>query len=113
MTTIGVIGMVFAAALSAATPNTTMAPASDLYNAAGRVAAIHYTTHGDYAVEVELQGAGMPYDGHVYEINLTTGDLSDWISEQGQVNIGDRVFCWMDSCGTTSVLDDEIDHIKK
>lgn len=113
MATIGIIGMVFATALSAATSNTTTAPVSDLYNAAGIITAIHCTAQDNYAVEVELQGAGMPYDGHTYKIDLTTGDLSDWISEQGPVSVGDRVFCWMDSCGTTSVLDDEIDHIKK
>jgi hypothetical protein len=112
MTAIGIIGMVSAAMLSAVTP-TTMAPVSNLYNAAGEITAIHCISQKMYGVEVELQGFGMPYDGHGYEIELAAGDMTDWISEQGPISVGDRVFVWMDSNGTVNVLDDEIDHIRK
>lgn len=108
MTAIGIVGMVFTVALSAATP---LAPTSQLYNAAGEITAIQ--TNDVSTVEVELQGHTMPYDGHIYEIRLTAGDMSDWEAEQGPISVGDRVFVWMDSRGTASVLDDGIDHIRK
>lgn len=104
------IALVLSAALSAAIPQAT--PVSDMYNAAGKIVSIEDAA-GRFQIDVELDGFGMPYDGHVYTIDLMSGDMSDWISEQGSVRTGNRVFCWMDSNGTTSVLDDRIEHISK
>lgn len=104
------IALVLSAALSAAIPQAT--PVSDMYNAAGKIVSIEDAA-GRFQIDVELDGFGMSYDGHVYTIDLTHGDMQDWISEQGPVRTGDRVFCWMDSNGTTSVLDDRIEHISK
>ena len=109
MAPIGIIGMVSAVMLSAATP---LAPASRLYSAAGEITSIQ-TTDSVVSVEVNLEGSTMPYDGHIYEIRLTDGDVTDWKAEQGPISVGDRVFVWMDSRGTASVLDDKIDHIRK
>lgn len=103
------IALVLSAALSTAIPQTTV---FDMYNAAGKIVSIEDDA-GRFQIDVEFDGFGMPYDGHIYTIDLTPGDMTDWISEQGPVCTGDWVFCWMDSNGTQSVLDDEIDHIRK
>lgn len=104
------IALVLSAALSTATPQ--VPQVSNLYNAAGTIASIE--NDGEwFHVDVRLDGFGMPYDGHIYTIDLSPGDMTDWLSEQGPVCTGDRVFCWMDSRRTASVLDDAINHIRK
>ena len=102
--------MVLGMALAPVQPAT---PVSQMYQAVGMVSAIHCAGQEWYSIDVELTGCGMPYDGHVYTIDLSAGDMTDWIEEQGPVTVNDRVFVWMDSNGTNSVLDDRIEHINK
>lgn len=105
--------MVLAAVLSTATTQA-QTPMVSMYHAAGTIVDISENEDaGRFCVNVRLDGFGMPYDGHIYAIDLTPGDLSDWISEQGPISNDDRVFCWMESNGTPIVLDDEVYHIGK
>ena len=105
--------MVLSAALSTAKTHIQPVPVDNLYHAAGYIESIDYTSNGFCSVDVELTGFGMPYDGHVFAIDLSADDMTGWMEEQGSIAVNDRVFCWMDSNSTAMVLDDIIDHISK
>ena len=110
MTVIPIIGAAISFTLAAATPQAQ--PIDSLYSATGQVIAVE-EQDDTCKVSVLLSGAEMPYNGHVYSINLTTGEMQDWAGEQGPIECGNPVLCWMDANETWDVVDDEISHIRK
>ena len=110
MTAIPIIGAAISFTLAAATPQAQ--PIDSLYSATGQVVAVE-EQDDTFRVSVLLSGAEMPYDGHVYSIDLTAGDMQDWTEEQGLIERGNPVLCWMDANETQEVTDDRISHIRK
>ena len=110
MISIPIIGAAISFALTAATPQAQ--PIDSLYSAAGQIIAVE-EQDDTCKVSVILSGAEMPYNGHIYSIDLTAGDMQDWTEEQGSIKCGNPVLCWMDSNGTQDVTDDMIGHISK
>lgn len=110
MTAIPIIGAAISFTLAAATPQAQ--PIDSLYSAAGQIIAVE-EQDDTYKVSVILSGAEMPYDGHVFTIDLPSGDMQDWEAEQGPIHNGDNVNVWMDANETQEATDDEISHIRK
>lgn len=110
MTAIPIIGAAISFALAASTPQAQ--PIDSLYSATGQVSAVE-EQDDTYKVSVLLSGAEMPYDGHIYSIDLTAGEIQDWADEQGPIERGNPVLCWMDANETQDVTDDKIGHIRK
>ena len=112
MINIPVIGATIAFTVAAASPIPQAKPVDSLYNAAGQVIAIE--EHDDSSeLSIMLKGSEMPYNGHVFTIDLPSGDMQDWEAEQGPIHNGDNVNVWMDANHTKDVTDDMIDHIAK